>query len=77
MPKKRIDRNRYPLSIGRHIIYFHNIIFYKHMIYFHNIIFYKHMFTFFSIIGSMLMLYLQYIEKILEKLLKKYKKAIL
>ncbi len=65
MPKKRIDRNRYPLSIGRHIIYFHNIIFYKHM------------FTFFSIIGSMLMLYLQYIEKILEKLLKKYKKAIL
>lgn len=32
------------------------------------------MFTLFSIIWSMLMLYLQYIEKILEKLLKNYKK---
>jgi hypothetical protein len=60
MPKKkRIDRNRYPLSIGRHKIYFHNIIFYNKVV------------SFFSIIRSMLMLYLQYIEKILEKLLKK------
>lgn len=59
MPKKRIDRNRYPLSIGRHRIYFHYIIFYIHVV------------TSFSIIGSMLILYLQYIEKFLEKLLKK------
>jgi hypothetical protein len=32
-------------------------------------------FSFFSIIGSILIEYIQYIEKILEKLLKKFKKS--